>query len=142
MSASDVNTAIYMTDTPNQIKNKINKYAFSGGGETVELHKLNGGNPDVDISYTYLSFFLEDDDELKSIYDVIFFLSYLSVTLRRDPHTFFPSQSYKAGTLLTGDLKEKCVATLQPLIKAFQERRAGVSEETLNEFMAVRPLKW
>ena len=79
MSASDVNTAIYMTDTPNQIKNKINKYAFSGGGETVELHKLNGGNPDVDISYTYLSFFLEDDDELKSIYDVIIYY-YFSVS--------------------------------------------------------------
>jgi len=31
MSASEANTAIYVTDTPKMIKNKINKYAFSGG---------------------------------------------------------------------------------------------------------------
>lgn len=31
MSASDSNSAIFMSDTPAQIKNKINKHAFSGG---------------------------------------------------------------------------------------------------------------
>jgi hypothetical protein len=50
-----------------QIKNKINKYAFSGGGATVEEHRKNGGNCDVDISYQYLTFFLEDDEKLEKI---------------------------------------------------------------------------
>lgn len=50
-----------------QIKNKINKYAFSGGGATVEEHRQNGGNCDVDISYQYLTFFLEDDEKLEKI---------------------------------------------------------------------------
>ena len=59
-----------MTDTPNQIKNKINKYGFSGGRETEEAHRKYGGNPDVDVSYQYLSFFLEDDEELRTINDV------------------------------------------------------------------------
>ena len=70
MSASDLNSSIYMTDTPNQIKNKINKHGFSGGQETEEEHRRLGGNPDVDVSYQYLSFFLEDDEELKNIYEV------------------------------------------------------------------------
>ena len=50
-----------------QVKNKINKYAFSGGGATVEEHRKNGGNCDVDISYQYLTFFLKDDDKLEKI---------------------------------------------------------------------------
>jgi tryptophanyl-tRNA synthetase len=67
MSASDPNTAIYMSDTPNQIKNKINKHGFSGGRETEELHRKYGGNPDVDVAFQYLSFFEEDDEKLAQI---------------------------------------------------------------------------
>ena len=59
-----------MTDTPNQIKSKINKHAFSGGQETEEEHRRLGGNPDVDVSYQYLTFMLDDDEELTKMYDV------------------------------------------------------------------------
>lgn len=31
MSASDASSCIYLNDTKNNIKKKINKYAFSGG---------------------------------------------------------------------------------------------------------------
>jgi tryptophanyl-tRNA synthetase len=62
MSASIDTSAIFMKDTPNQIKNKINKYAFSGGQETVEEHRRLGGNPDVDVAYQWLNFFMEDDE--------------------------------------------------------------------------------
>lgn len=37
MSGSLANTAVYVTDTADQIKKKINKHAFSGGRETMEL---------------------------------------------------------------------------------------------------------
>ena len=70
MSASDANSSIFLSDTPKQIKNKVNKYAFSGGGATVEEHKEKGGNCDVDISYQYLTFFLEDDEKLEQIRQV------------------------------------------------------------------------
>lgn len=56
-----------MSDTPNQIKNKINKHGFSGGQETEEEHRRLGGNPDVDVAYQYLGFFLEDDEEWAQI---------------------------------------------------------------------------
>lgn len=62
MSASDDTSAIFMKDSAKEIKNKVNKYAFSGGRETVEEHREKGGNPDVDVSYQYLQFFLEDDE--------------------------------------------------------------------------------
>ncbi|KAH8117629.1 tryptophanyl-tRNA synthetase [Phellopilus nigrolimitatus] len=112
MSASDPNSSIFMTDTSNQIKNKINKHGFSGGKETEEEHRKLGGDPDVDISYQYLSFFLDDDDELQKIYD-----------------------DYKAGTLLTGQLKAKCIKLLQDFVKEFQERRSKVADEDVKAFM-------
>ncbi|THH10014.1 hypothetical protein EW145_g1616 [Phellinidium pouzarii] len=112
MSASDPNSTIFMTDTPNQIKSKINKHGFSGGQETEEEHRRLGGDPDIDVSYQYLSFFLEDDEELQKLYD-----------------------NYKAGTLLTGQLKAKCIRLLQDFVKDFQERRAKVSDDELKAFM-------
>lgn len=45
----------------------MNKHAFSGGQTTVEEHREKGGNCAVDISYQYLRFFLEDDEELNQI---------------------------------------------------------------------------
>lgn len=112
MSASDPNSSIFMTDTPNQIKNKINKHGFSGGQETEEEHRRLGGNPDVDVSYQYLSFFLDDDEELQKIYD-----------------------DYKAGTLLTGQLKARCIKLLQEFVKDFQERRSKITDDELKTFM-------
>ena len=42
MSASDTTSAIFTNDTPKQIKDKVNRYAFSGGGTTVEEHRAKG----------------------------------------------------------------------------------------------------
>ena len=39
MSSSEPNSAVFMTDTPKQIRNKINRFAFSGGQETIEQHR-------------------------------------------------------------------------------------------------------
>jgi hypothetical protein len=47
MSASAANTAIYVSDTAKQVKDKINKYAFSGGQETAELQRQLGANIQV-----------------------------------------------------------------------------------------------
>lgn len=64
-----------MSDTPNQIKNKINKHGFSGGQETEELHRQLGGNPDVDVAYQYLGFFLDDDEEWAKMGEVCVYVS-------------------------------------------------------------------
>ena len=51
---------------------QINKYAFSGGQDTVDEHKKKGGDCDVDVSFQYLRFFMEDDDRLETIRQVCF----------------------------------------------------------------------
>ncbi|KAL8278449.1 hypothetical protein RQP46_009139 [Phenoliferia psychrophenolica] len=112
MSASIDSTSIFMTDTQKQIKDKINKYAFSGGGATLEEHREKGGNPDVDVAFQYLTFFLEDDDELAAI-----------------------DKAYRAGTLTTGDLKAKTITLIQAFVKDFQERKAAVTEDVVKSFM-------
>ncbi|XP_032090173.1 tryptophan--tRNA ligase, cytoplasmic [Thamnophis elegans] len=117
MSASDPNSSIFLTDTPKQIKTKINKHAFSGGKDTVEEHRQYGGNCDVDVSYMYLTFFLEDDDRLEQI-----------------------KQAYTSGALLTGELKKVLIETLQPLIATHQQRRKQITDEMVKEFMTPRKL--
>ena len=70
MSASDEKSTIYTTDSPEVVKKKINKYAFSGGQPDIDEHRKIGGNPDIDVSYQYLRIFFEQDDsKLKKIYD-------------------------------------------------------------------------
>lgn len=119
MSSSVDNSAIFMSDTPNRIKNKINKYAFSGGQDTAELQRKLGGNTKVDVPFQYLTFFLEDDDELERI-----------------------RIAYEKGEMLTGELKQRCIQELQAYVQAFQERRAKVTDEIREEFMRPRPLEW
>ncbi|XP_046736121.1 tryptophan--tRNA ligase, cytoplasmic [Diprion similis] len=117
MSASDSNSAIFLNDTPKQIKNKINKHAFSGGQATVEEHRTLGGNCEVDISYQWLRFFLEDDERLMEL-----------------------EKGYTAGEILTGELKKELIEVLQPLVAAHQERRSKVTDEVVKQFMVPRDL--
>ncbi|XP_076311613.1 tryptophanyl-tRNA synthetase [Tachypleus tridentatus] len=119
MSASDPNSSVFLTDTPKQIKNKINKYAFSGGGATVEEHKETGGNCDVDISYQYLRFFMEDSDRLDEI--------------RKD---------YSSGDLLTGYLKKELITILQGIVAEHQECRKFITDDIVKQFMMPRKLKF
>ncbi|KAI1113721.1 tryptophanyl-tRNA synthetase [Nemania sp. NC0429] len=119
MSASIDTSAIFMKDTPNQIKNKINKYAFSGGQETAEQQRELGGNPDVDVAYQYLQFFMEDDEELAKL-----------------------GQDYREGKLLTGELKAICIKHLQEYVATFQGRRTKATDDVVKQFMSIRPLKW
>jgi tryptophanyl-tRNA synthetase len=78
-----------------------------------------GGRTEVDVSYQYLSYFLEDDGELKKIHD-----------------------AYEKGEMLTGELKKIVIAELWEYVRGFQERRAKVTDEVLREFMdGKRPLR-
>ncbi len=45
----------------------MNKHAFSGGRETLEDHRKYGGDCEVDVSYQYLRFLLDDDEKLEKI---------------------------------------------------------------------------
>jgi tryptophanyl-tRNA synthetase len=117
-----------MSDTPKQVKTKINKYAFSGGKATIEEHRREGGRTDVDVPYQvrltaadlrwlwtdeyitfalrdtkYLSFFEDSDEKLETI-----------------------KNQYESGELLTGEMKAICIETLQKMVAEFQEVRSSL----------------
>ncbi len=100
MSASEDSSAIFVTDDPKTVRRKIMKYAFSGGQATVEEHRKLGGNPDIDTSFQWLTFFEEDDAKLKKIYD-----------------------DYKSGKLLSGELKQILVDKLNAFLAEHQKAR-------------------
>ncbi|MGI0004691.1 MAG: tryptophan--tRNA ligase [Candidatus Nitrosotenuis sp.] len=101
MSASEESGTVYTTDSPEVVKKKINKYAFSGGQPTIEEHRKIGGNPDIDVSYQYLRIFFEPDDKkLKSIHD-----------------------DYKSGKLLTGELKAILIEKVTEFLISHQQKR-------------------
>ncbi|OEL29837.1 Tryptophan--tRNA ligase, cytoplasmic [Dichanthelium oligosanthes] len=149
MSASDPNSAIYVTDSVTEITDKVcyelllygkkvKKYAFSGGQESMVLHRNHGANLGirlflrvaysfgnllfldnafhVDVSIKYLNFFLEDDDELEHI-----------------------KKEYKEGRMGTGKVNQRLVTVLSELVKRHQRARAQVTEEMVDAFMAARP---
>ena len=103
--------AVFMSDTPKQIKKKINKYGFSGGQDTMELHRIHGGNTEVDVAFQWLRHFLEDDDEIEDI-----------------------KRRYESGELLTGELKKICIGVVSKLALEHQERRDQVTPEVFKEF--------
>jgi len=100
MSSSGEN-AIWTTDTPKEVERKIRKYAFSGGRDTVEEHRKLGGNPDIDVSFQWLSMMFEPDDrKLASIRD-----------------------DYKSGKLLSGELKQVLIEKINAFLAEHQKRR-------------------
>jgi tryptophanyl-tRNA synthetase len=108
MSASDSeNDVIYLTDSAEEVKKKINKYAFSGGRDTLEEHRKLGGNPDIDVSFQYLKFFFEDDDKkLEKTYN-----------------------DYKSGKLLSGELKAMLIEKVQSFLKDHQKSREKAKKD-------------
>ena len=93
MSSSAPNTSILVSDKADDIKKKINKYAKSGGGQTVEEHRANGCDLEVDVPYQYLTFFMEDDVRLEEI-----------------------RVKYSKGEMLTGEVKQELIKIMQAFV--------------------------
>jgi len=112
MSSSESSVAILTTDTPEEVKKKINKYAFSGGQATVEEHRKKGGNPDIDVSFQYLKMFFEPDD--KKLAEI--------------------EKDYRSGKLLTGELKAILIEKMNAFLKEHQKKRKE-AEKQLDKFI-------
>ena len=67
MSSSTTSGAIMVTDSAKEIKTKVNRHAFSGGQALEADQRRLGANLEVDVAYQYLTFFLEDDEELARV---------------------------------------------------------------------------
>ncbi len=98
--SSGSGVAIYTTDDEKTVRSKINKYAFSGGKDTVEAHRKHGGNPDVDAAFQLLYFFHPDDAYLAQV-----------------------AADYRSGKLLSGELKKLAADCIWNFLKEHQHRR-------------------
>lgn len=111
MSSSDETSVIFLTDSAKKIKKKIGS-AFSGGRDSAEEHRELGGVPEIDVSFRYLTIFMEDDEELAKI-----------------------EESYRSGKLLTGDLKKITTTVITQIIKDHQKRREGITKEEVKRYL-------
>lgn len=100
MSASDPNSAIFTTDTPEQIEKKIMN-AFTGQQPTAELQKKLGGNPDIcSVCQYYFYLFEQNDKKLEKIFE-----------------------GERTGTLLAGEHKADLTKRVKKFIAEHQRRR-------------------
>lgn len=98
MSASEPDTAIFLDDPIESMTVKI-KHAFSGGRESLELHRKHGGNPEVDKSYEILRLHHPDAKLVEHIYT-----------------------EYKSGRMTTGELKQITIDFLSEFLSKHQSR--------------------
>ena len=111
MSSSGADS-IFTTDDAKTVEKKINKYAFSGGKDTIEEHRKLGGNPDIDVSFQYLRMLMEEDDKkLESIY-----------------------KDYKSGKILSGELKKMTIEKINSFLKEHQKKRKE-AEKMIDKFI-------
>jgi tryptophanyl-tRNA synthetase len=101
MSSSDPLSYIALSDDPKTARQKIMKYAFSGGGNSLEEHRKHGGDITVDVSYQMLhAMFEPDDKKMNRIKD-----------------------DYTSGKMLSGELKNILSEKLETFLVAHQKAR-------------------
>jgi len=103
------NNALFLKEDSKIITKKISG-AFSGGQKTVEEHRKLGGNPDVDIACQYLSKFFLDEKESDKLF-----------------------KDYRAGKILSGELKKTLSEKVIDKLSGFQKRLKDVKEETVKK---------
>ncbi|MDD5417995.1 MAG: tryptophan--tRNA ligase [Candidatus Nanoarchaeia archaeon] len=117
MSKSIPGSAIYVTDSEKEIRNKIMN-AFTGGGDTLKEHKEKGGNPEVcPIYQMYEYHFVEDDNELDEI-----------------------CKTCRKGTRSCGDCKKELVNKVIPFLKEHQEKRKKVTPKMIGKYLLDKEL--
>jgi len=111
MSASNSDKAILLTDEPSQVKKKINKYAFSGGKPTLEEHRKEGGNCDIDVSFQWLyNLFESDDNKIEEI-----------------------RKEYSSGNMLSGEIKKLLIEKINYLLTLHREAKDEAKDSGLLE---------
>jgi len=101
MSSSKPETAIYTTDSPEEVKVKIMN-AFTGGQATVEEQRKKGGRPEICPVYHYHAIFFGK----REIYE-----------------------KCRSGELICGDCKKELIAEINRMLREHQKRREKAREK-------------
>jgi tryptophanyl-tRNA synthetase len=100
MNASEPETAIFTTDQPELVKQKIWK-AFTGGKGTVAEQRKEGADPDVCTVFQYFLYLFEQDDK--------------KLAERK--------RQCKAGEVLCGDCKKDLAERVNKFLAEHQKKR-------------------
>ncbi|MCK4808898.1 MAG: tryptophan--tRNA ligase [Candidatus Aenigmarchaeota archaeon] len=98
MSSSEPATAIFLEDSPEVVKKKINR-TFTGGRDSVDEQREKGGNPDICKVYEFFRFHHPDD----------LFLADLDKECR-------------SGKILCGECKGNCVKFINDFLEGHQKK--------------------
>ncbi|MEK7458569.1 MAG: tryptophan--tRNA ligase [Patescibacteria group bacterium] len=117
MSGSKSKTAIYFTDTPEAVKNKIH-HAFTGSISLLEAHKKFGGIPEACSVFSLLYFHHPDNTFVQRIYD-----------------------RYRNGTINMDELKEITTKFITQIVKEHREKKQLVSKKVIQQYLYSPPLQ-
>ena len=110
MSSSNPETALFTTDEPKIIEEKVSN-AFTGGQPTTALQKKLGGNPDICSVFSYLKFLFDTSTESNQ-----------------------RELKCRSGNLLCGECKHDLSNHSTNFISMFQERREK-AKDLVSEYM-------
>ncbi|CAK7994480.1 Tryptophanyl-tRNA synthetase [uncultured virus] len=102
---------LFLDMDPLTVRDTIKKHAFSGGRATLKEHQELGGDIKIDISYQYLTFFLESDEELEII-----------------------ARGYRSGGMLSSEIKTLAADLVSKVIKDHQIRKSQVTDAVVDQF--------
>ena len=115
MSGSKPKTAIYLTDSPKEIEDKINK-AFTGSVSVLDVHKELGGIPEACSVFSLLNFHHPDDNFISDIYN-----------------------RYKNGKITMRELKLVTTEFVIKFVTDHKEKKKAIKK--FEEFILKKPLK-
>lgn len=101
MSSSDDAPTVRLDADPETVERLVREHAHSGGRASVAEHRRHGGDPRVDVAFQCLRYFLEpEDDRLRRL-----------------------AADYRAGDLLSGELKTVAATRIGEFLAEHQRRR-------------------
>jgi tryptophanyl-tRNA synthetase len=112
MSSSNPESAIFLTDTPDEAQNKI-MHAKTGGAVSLAVQKKEGGRPEECVVYElFLYHLIEDDTQLEQIHC-----------------------SCKNGERMCGECKKQAAALTKKLLQELKERRPK-GAKTMDQYLS------
>jgi len=111
MSSSKPESAIFLTDTPEEAKKKIMS-AKTGGAVSLEEQRKYGGKPEECVVYElFLYHLMEDDKELDEIYE-----------------------KCKSGEQMCGTCKKRAAELMESFLKQLNEKRES-AKDRMDEYI-------
>ncbi|OGD61960.1 tryptophan--tRNA ligase [Candidatus Beckwithbacteria bacterium RBG_13_42_9] len=117
MSGSKPKTAIYLSDSEETIREKINK-AFTGSISALKAHQKLGGIPEVCSVFALLYYHHPDEDLVEKLYD-----------------------DYRQGKIKADELKNLAGDFIVSLVSEHQKRKQQIGKKQTKKFILNRPLK-